>query len=194
MKPEDIKVGDEHFVLARVGYKNSNGKYGITIQWGDGVLFTRTLTPVEVCDMFSIYENAAPKYDPYRKFRKGDRVSPQFCNGRKPLAYNGFINLMPEDGVYEVICDEDKDGIVRISYKTKDVSILACFLELVTSVEERSPYYVGTWENMLAVYKKTQTEDIIISMFSQSHPHAKEAAEAECKRLNEEYRKEQKNG
>ena len=130
-----------------------------------------------------------PKYDPCRLFKKGDIVEPVERDGRE----------VPDGapvGEKCTVVESEKNGIVCIRYDAGSEhyihEIPYFHLELVTPVEERSPYYVGTWENMLAVYKKTQTEDIIISMFSQSHPHAKEAAEAECARLNAEYRKEEK--
>ena len=83
----------------------------------------------------------------------------------------------------------------EILWSEKDVpgnELEAFCLELIDPEEEMKPYYVGTWENTIAVYKKTQTEDILISIFLRSHPHDKEAAEAECSRLNAEHRKEQK--
>jgi hypothetical protein len=68
------------------------------------------------------------------------------------------------------------------------------YLELVTPVEALDPYYVEDVGNAWAVRKP---EDC--GMYStqawfskERHPHAKEAAEAECDRLNAEYRKEQK--
>mgnify|MGYP003287909028 CR=1 FL=1 len=137
----------------------------------------------------SLYE--PPKYDPCRLFKKGDKVKlREKVQGRETPRFMSGLSL---GKIYTVVHDEYKDHTVDIIGDECLGRYSFVYLELVTPVEELEPYYVGTWENMLAVYKKTQTEDIIISMFSQSHPHAKEAAEAECKRLNEEYRKEQNN-
>ena len=62
-------------------------------------------------------------------------------------------------------------------------------LELVTPVEELEPYTVVESYGRTDVMKG----DYIIATYTDSHPHAKEAAEAERDRLNAEYRKEQNN-
>ena len=69
-------------------------------------------------------------------------------------------------------------------------------LELVTAVEELDTYQVEEIGGLWCVRKQ---EDLGLwntqAWFStEYHPNAKKAAEAECARLNAEYRKEQSNG
>lgn len=58
-------------------------------------------------------------------------------------------------------------------------------------VEEMEPYSVETCQYGYTVNKG---EDILATYNDEKHPHAKAAAQAECDRLNAEYRKEQNNG
>jgi hypothetical protein len=61
------------------------------------------------------------------------------------------------------------------------------YLELVTPVEELEPYSIGESTDYFSVEK----DDEELSLYwKDKHPNAKEAAEAECARLNAEYRKE----
>ena len=124
-----------------------------------------------------------PKYDPCRKFRKGDKVRVVEWNGRD-IARVGQIGY--------VVSDEYNSRVeLTIDGWTKDVFYPACHLELVTPVEELEPFRVeencGVWR---VLNKKS---NLIASAYNESgHHHAKEAAEAERDRLNAEYRKEQK--
>ena len=135
----------------------------------------------------------SPKYDPCRKFREGDNVSPCFWNNRPPTAYN--INeitahFMPEDGLCIVNKDEFPDSTVLVEYKGEIISMQACHLELVTPVEELEPYFVMELKGAYGVYNtRFQPETEACHFYTDMHPHAKEAAEAECDRLNAEYRK-----
>lgn len=189
---KQLKRGDEIFIRAR--YKTVLGD-------GDVLFSHSALSAYDKVTEENAYTHPQnvilpselqppPKYDPCRLFRAGDRVTPKVVNGRD------FNNIAEEMKGKVLIVTQDENRLCNVYVRDgeDEFTIDPAYLELVTPVEELEPYYIGTWENMLAVYKKTQTEDIIISMFSQSHPHAKEAAEAECKRLNEEYRKEANNG
>lgn len=132
-----------------------------------------------------------PKFDLCRKFRKGDNVSPCFWNDRPPTAYDLneiTAHFMPEDGLYTVNKDELPDSTVLVEYKGKIISMQACHLELITPVEEREPYLVSNDDYEYCVFNKRTK--MTVCRFDISHPHAKEAAEAERDRLNAEYRKE----
>lgn len=122
-----------------------------------------------------------PKYDPCRPFKKGDIVEPVACNGRAPLYLRKYI------GTKQVVeCDEDINGIVGIVGDVEAVS--AAFLKLITPIEELKPYSVGETTDYFSVDK----DDEELSLYwKDKHPHAKESAEAERDRLNDEYRKEQ---
>lgn len=182
MTPNDIKVGDCYPVLAHVGYKNKKGNYAISINWGDGLMETRTLTPADACAMFSIYETK-PKYDPCRLFKKGDKVKRRTVDGRTDQEISAGIELT-------VIYGEDKYGNVRVQ-NPNGICIVtkSVFLELVTPVEDLEPYFL--FEDTYSWQVKRENK--LCCRFGKStHPHAREAAEAERDRLNAEWRKEQK--
>lgn len=132
----------------------------------------------------------APKHDPCRKLRKGDIVEPRELYGRKHKALNYNYK-------YEVLEDEDKDGVVKVEYFdggfTCTSYIPFYWFELVTPVEELEPYEVTESSDYYGVDKDDLEVEAAI-FWKKSHPNAKAAAEAECARLNEEYRKEQNNG
>lgn len=136
------------------------------------------------------YIELAPKYDPCRKFRKGDKAKPRIINGRE-------IPKMPLDVIFTVTGDEDEYGAVPVEYMSPvrglltSTTVHAVWLELITPVEEKEPYSVGETTNYFSVDK----DDEELSLYwKDKHPNAKAAAEAECDRLNAEYRKEQSNG
>ena len=135
---------------------------------------------------------SSPKYDPNRLFCEGDEVRVIEKDGRTvhdPL--NG--------GIWRVARNERTGGahemsvLVHLIYEDEktalQIHVPFCFLELVTPVEELEPYSVGETTDYFSVDKDNEE----VSLYWKArHPHAKEAAEAECKKLNEEYRKETK--
>lgn len=132
-------------------------------------------------------EQPKPKYDPCRKFRKGDKVRVVEWNGRD-IARVGQIGY--------AVSDEHNSRVeLAIDGWTKEVFYPACHLELVTPVEELEPYRVETGGYNRFRIKKGNLEysyfpfgeHCVLSM-----DEAKAAAEAECDRLNAEWRKEQK--
>ena len=130
-----------------------------------------------------------PKHSPTRLFKKGDRVRIVKYNGRKFDAAPPTFQL---GKVYSV--DEDEDTThCYVMLKSCDIYYAhpVAFLELVTPVEELEPYSVGVSSHTWYVYKD---DDVVVAFNKKSHPNAKAAAEAECDRLNAEWRKEQNNG
>jgi hypothetical protein len=130
----------------------------------------------------------APKYDPCRKFRRGDIVRYVPHNGRECPA-------MPLDEYYRVktlTVVEDEDANHRVLVETQDGRnkyIMFCYLELVTPVEELEPFEVYHRPSEWCVIKTAN--DLIASIYNVDiHPNAKAAAEAECARLNAEWGKE----
>ena len=145
-------------------------------------LRARGLYPFPLQDSIKNTETA-PKYDPCRK---GDIVTPKERNGRIPWA---------KDMTLTVVADESTAG-VTVRYDDTGEERLMCvlFLELLTPVEERVRYRVGDFptNNEWCVWKDSLSKTEVVSSYKiDTHPHAKEAAEAECARLNAEYRKEQ---
>lgn len=154
------------------------------------------------------------KYDPYRKFKKGDIVRLKEWNGRCPEMYSGtnsWFNHPPrcKNGNLEVREDE-KDSKVEIGIigvNCAHAAAAPCFLELVTPVEEMEPYYIEEKDIEFQVRMKYEDKDCLISVFRfknivegykqyydmlPSMKQAREAAEAECERLNKDYNNKQK--
>lgn len=137
-------------------------------------------------------DEPTPKYDPCRKFREGDIVEPCQVKGRWfGTAWKDRSGIR-----FEVTKDEDEEGVMWVqdpdSLHPKDVE--AVFFQLVVPVEEVEPYIVKKYSNFYAVERYNRLADRPATYDIDFHPHAKEAAEAECARLNEEYRKEKDNG
>ena len=128
----------------------------------------------------------APKYDPCREFRKGDKVRMVEWHGRS--FFDGGCH--PNCNKWTVTEDETSGvSLEQDGYPIADVP--ACFLELITPVEELEPYFVMELKGGYGVYNtRFQPETEACHYWNEMHPHAKEAAEAECERLNAEYRKE----
>lgn len=141
-----------------------------------------------------------PKHDPCRKSKKGDEVKRRTVDGRTDPD-------VPEGIYLTVTTDEDKYGNVRVQEPNgRSIVTKSVFLELVTPVEELDPYFIDesteeeSFDIMKRVGKLYLTRNCIYYK-TEVNEHAEltreealSAAKAECKRLNEEYRKEQKNG
>ena len=135
----------------------------------------------------------APQHDPCRKFRAGDKVRLIEWNGRRPFDTHHGLPLNPGE-VHIVLDDEYERNEVYIGMSAADEEqsvIHACNLELITPIEELEPYEIA--ENIYGWIVFKDTPGNVVANFNKNHPHAKEAAEAECARLNAEHRKEQKN-
>lgn len=138
---------------------------------------------------------STPKYDPCRPFKKGDIVEPSAINGRLPEELQGCYR-------YKVIVGEgDMSNPLYVSVKpllaanykhVSEIHVNVVFLKLVTPVGKLEPYIVSNDDFEYCVFD--QTRKMTVCRYDICHPHAKEAAEAERDRLNEEWRKEQNNG
>lgn len=135
------------------------------------------------------HSEPAPKYDPCRLFKDGDKVTPRLVNGRD-------FNSVAEDyrgKILTVTRDEEKYDNVFVEYGGDEFTIDPAYLELVTPVEELERYVVEPSDVAYFIVDKKHErgeQNVVMYMFA-FHPHAKAAAEAECARLNEEYRKKQ---
>lgn len=128
----------------------------------------------------------APKYDPCRLFRKGDKVRLVPYRGRAPIMFGS--NVFSIGRIFTVEEDENKEYYVMLNGTSHRQLCQACFLELITPVEEREPYFVSNDDYEYCVFD--QRTKMTVCRFDISHPHPKEAAQAECARLNAEHRKE----
>lgn len=130
----------------------------------------------------------SPKYDPSRKFRKGDKVRVVEWNGRD-IARVGQIGY--------VVSDEYNSRVeLSIDGWTKDVYYPACHLELVTPVEELEPYIMlgNAPSNSIEVRNKRTNKVEATFYFGKDHAYtfeqASTRAEAERDRLNKAYHEE----
>lgn len=135
---------------------------------------------------------STPKYDPNRKFRKGDIVKPCQVKGRwQSITWKGCSGIH-----FTVTEDEDEDGIVSI--KDPDCKLpsitSAVFLELVTPVEELEPYTISEGAGIIEVYNEKR-EAVKAWFYDDVKAGVKALAEAEAERdrLSDEWRKEQRN-
>ena len=137
-----------------------------------------------------------PKCDPSRPFRTGDIVKRRTVDGRTDPD-------VQEDTYLTVIEDEAKYGNVRVQEPNgRSVVTKWVFLELVSPMEEREPFYLDeiTDEDEdeeqyhFFMIKTRKGEDKIRTYYSnkfETIAQVKAAAEAECDRLNAEWRKAQ---
>lgn len=178
MNIEDIKIGEIYYTPAEVIGISHLGKPRVKV-----------MNLIDVyCSPDKLYP--IPKYDPCRKFRKGDKVhmKPE-VNGRPVYIGEDAWEPLDHNEIWTVVEDELETGWVRIKTACVHATVWHAMLELVTPVEELEPYSVGESTNYFSVDK----DDEELSLYwKDKHPNAKVAAEAECARLNEEYRKEQK--
>lgn len=129
-----------------------------------------------------------PKCDLTRLFKKGDKVRVVEWNGR----CDGRDGEYLRGAFCEVLNDEEKNYNVHLNHNGSLYHIDAAYLELVTPVEEVMPYRVKDDGGFYYIEKEDETY-ALCTFNKRSHPNAKAAADAECARLNAEWRKEQNN-
>ena len=140
-----------------------------------------------------------PNYAPTRLFKKGDKAKRRTVDGRTDIDVESNV-------VLTVTSDEDYHGNVRVKEPYgRSIVTKSVFLELVTTVEELEPFYVDyitTYDdddlddNPCWCVKYRKCDDIVRVFYRNALEHPEKtgaAAEAECARLNEEWRKEQAN-
>ena len=211
MNIEDIKVGETYNVRMRVTYKEKDqvrvenpmvSVYGceymiISHKYIHAIPSCVSMPPEKPIEIFHTTEipETYPKYDPCRKFRKGDMV--RYCapDGRIYADRGSLREHIKNRDLTHVVRDEQENGRVGV-YDPLDEEnpyyVPAHSLELVTPVEELEPYCVRKYSTFYAVEKYNNHKDRPATYDIYFHQNAKAAAEAECARLNEEYRKEQK--
>lgn len=174
---ESIEFGDIQSCIDGLGhpvlFKTVNIKF-VSPDIIDSVYSDNNDYPnIEVCEK--------PKYDPYRRFKKGDIVRVVEWNGRD----------IARVGMEGRVVGNERDSRVELAIDgwKKDVFYPACHLELVTPVEELKPYMVVL--NTLGYHVEGCDGKVLATYYTIIHPNAYEAAKAECKRLIDEWRKEQ---
>lgn len=139
------------------------------------------------------HEEATPKYDPCRLFKKGDKVRVKRFNGRTPRFENA-MGMLDFDKVFVVEQDEEKPSyhnMINIGSDFLHGAIHVSHLELVTPVEELEPFFVGTEASLTerCIYLKTPDSVYLVAQFHEDI-YSREYVQAECDRLNEQHRKE----
>lgn len=173
----------------------SNDKKAVLIKWENGKEFYIGI---------DLLERDFNQYDPKRKFRKGDIVKPDY-KGRK------WEGMLPEGEEYEVLEDEDDEGLVLIKI---DKSIdptgegIVSFSRLVLikpveEIEKNNLYYIEESEISFDVLRKGIEKDVLVYSISLgngngvSRDEAKKKAEELCDEKNriwqEWLRQERKN-
>lgn len=130
--------------------------------------------------------NSQSEHDPCRLFKKEDKVTPKEVNGRHPGNRGLIFRVCQDEAVSGREIKLTMDGHIG------HITIDAAYLELVTPVEELEPYEVTESSDYYGVDKDDLEVEAAI-FWKKAHPNAKAAAEAECKRLNAEWRKEHGN-
>lgn len=144
-------------------------------------------------DITEVSLSTKPKYDPCRPFKQGDIVDVRSRDGRIPWGTltSGSRIKLDEKRRYIVLMDENRNDvcldpitdITEIAHT--NITVDACYLELVTLVEELDRYTVVESYGRTDIMKG----DDVIATYTDNHPHAKKSAEAECASLNEERRR-----
>lgn len=160
----------------------SNDKKAVLIKWKNGKQFYIGI---------DLLERDFNQYDPKRKFRKGDIVKPDY-KGRK------WEGMLPEGEEYEVLEDEDDEGLVLIKI---DKSIdptgegIVSFSRLVLikpveEIEKNNLYYIEESEISFDVLRKGIEKDVLVYSISLgngngvSRDEAKKKAEELCDEKN----------
>lgn len=193
---KNIKVGDIGYLKVMVINIDADGWFKFRT---DEKNLSFVLHPNEVAQAFT----PLPKYDPNRKFCEKDKVRVKREVHGRPV-YIGEDAWEPLDPaeIWEVV-EEKETGWVHLKNGCISADVWHGMLELVTPVEELDPYSVthsvdtseecGCFEvvrgeQCASIYPYGTHE----TRYYKKAGHAKAAAEAECARLNEEWRKEQK--
>lgn len=128
----------------------------------------------------------APAHDKTRQFRAGDIVRPCQRDGREPWGYTDTSRKHLDLSCKLTVLQDEARGMVKCQTDSGFVfETSPFFLELFTPVEE--PYSVGESTDYFCVEKN---DEELSTYWKDTHPNPKAGAEAECARLNAEWRKE----
>lgn len=168
--PTDSSESDWHFVHVSKIEKIKLTQTTMEIIKRNGMVHKLVAKPKE--------KEEKPKYDPYRRFKKGDIVRVVEWNGR----------VRARTGMVGRVVENERNSMVELAIDgwTKDVFYPACHLELVTPVEALELYSVQTCQYGYCVSKGAR---VLATYNDDNHPYAFEAAKAERDRLIAEYRK-----
>lgn len=178
MSNKNIKVGGIGYLRVTVVNVDDDGWFKFRT---DEKNMAFILSPDEVALAFT----PLPKYDPCRPFREGDIVTPCQVKGRWcSSAWKGRAGMH-----FIVTKDEDGEATMRVKDpdSVADQLVDVAYFQLVSPIEEQEPYYIVDKGDAYSICKDNMS---VVDFNIARHPNAKAAAEAECARLNEEWRKE----
>ena len=195
MNTKDLKIGETYLLPITVTAIEKSG-------WIESTTcnnYEYRHTPSEVKTLrqnTTKNTETAPKYDPCRKFKKGDVV-------RIVERHKRYQPNIPVDELWKGLCTvaEDEDfcnNLVKVrSEDGREKLSHWWYLELVTPAEELEPYSVKLRQEITvddtypycAVVDYDGNEAARFYCEQYEAGKAKVAAEAECARLNAEYRK-----
>lgn len=212
LKPGDI-IDIRGFV--NLPLNNGNILAELRYEFDNRILPAYQRISTEFISLPSEQEVPTPKYDPTRPFKKGDRAQAVERNGRTLTCFPaGRIKV---GDIVTVAEDEAGDVFIKVLTEDGHEMMVPWFmLELITPVEEQEPYYIESETFDYEIRNANDDPDIGTSLafhimfqdpdeseilrvksyyesYVYSREHAEADAEAECKRLNEEYRKNQNN-
>ena len=196
MDTPDIKIGETYNVRAKVVGIGQNGNPLVSVLNHDIYCFRNELPPITPSEPPTSV-GTAPKYDPCRKFKKGDIV--EIDNHGRNIAESMKKEGLEPGKRYTVTEDESNTGhdIGVVSYISDDEiehHSMFFWLKLVTPAEELEPYVIcendASYEVRLHSKKENHTMAIYNKNAYGDWLKARYAAEAERDRLNAEHRKE----
>ena len=185
MNPQDLKKGHEYLIRAKFDNKDYDNDYNFIADPSDNRIYLDEKSVRQ-----SVIETPEPPtlvgaYPKLRRFRKGDKVRVVAWQGRVPSCASILGKIA------NAVCDEHVFGVrIQIDSGEGYCTINSCFLELITPGEELEPYDVTESTDYFAVENRSKGDEVA-TFWKEGHPNPKEAAEAECARLNAEHRKEQ---
>lgn len=192
-----LKVGDPIVIHTTFMCSDIDGDIRFNAPSLNGRHFVHFISSKHV-SLPSEQEVPTPKYDPTHIFKEGDIVRYVERDGRF------YVDAPPVGAICRVIVGEDSVGMVSVEFKFSENEEPAVHdvpfyhLELITPVEELGPYSVqhneahAAW-SIYGPYHLSAVNYFYGEHYPYTEESAKAAAEAECKRLNEEYRKNQNN-
>lgn len=182
MNTNDLKPGEQYNGRKTFDHINEDGKYYPFIESAPS---SYRLLPQKTVENCVSPLPATPQHDPCRLFKKGDKVQVISLNGRCCGKYGEYLR-----GAYCIVLEDEEGGLgVKMRHNADDYILDPAYLKLVTPVEEQEPY---TLIDSPKTYNIVREKSMVMTIHKKSHPNAKAAADAECARLNAEWRKEQK--
>ena len=189
MKLEDIKVGETYLLPITVTAIEKSGWIETTTCNNNEYFHTpsevKTLLPNGTKNT-----EPAPKYDPCRLFKKGDKV--------RVVEYKGRNYTNVDTGKEGVVTRNETgaDPAIEVAFADDDFwDVDPAYLELVTPVEEQKEFFIEDEKELpyyLIHFGRPRNFELVAQLDRKYY--TLEQANAECDRLNAEYRKERENG